>query len=78
MKKSRLFMMIAAVVIAVGGAFATNQSKKFFVTSYVLAAPTSCQMTSPPADCNTSGGNLCEVQGNTHYQSACFNAFRRF
>ena len=69
MKKLRTMMMIAAVVVAVGSAFATSYAKKYFVVAYVPPAWTSCQMTSKPDICNTIGSQFCTINGNTFYQN---------
>jgi hypothetical protein len=85
MKNIRVILMAAAILLAVTAAFATKVSKKFFVTAYVQAASTSCQMTSAPAVCNTTGSAICTVisGGNptTFYQgisgNQCVNAFKK-
>ena len=70
-------MMAAAIMLAVGAAFATKASKKFFVTAYVAAAPTSCQTTTKPSICNTIGSQICTLSQTFYQQPGCSNAFRK-
>jgi hypothetical protein len=89
MKNVRVILMTAAIMLAVSAAFATKISKRFFTTAYVAPAPTSCQVTTAPAVCNTVGTVICTVNTGgvptTYYRDIletdngyfCLNAFRK-
>lgn len=60
MKKIRIFMALSAVMLAVGGAFATRALRPS-ITVYEFSAPASC--IAHIADCATSGNTPCTITG---------------